>query len=202
MAGVFSSVMEQALTEPQDQDRPLFEALAAGDEGALSELMQRHGRWVRGVVFAVLGPCDELDDVVQKVWLNAWRRAGSLEDVSRWRYWLYRLAHNAAIDAGRKRQRRRGLWKRFTAAMGPRQVEARGPGAQRRLEQSEQHKRVLAAIHGLPEIYREPFVLRHLEEWSYREIAQAMDLPVDTVETRLVRARRLLREALASLREP
>ncbi len=194
--------MELHLTEPQDQDRPLFEALAAGDEGALAELMQRHGRWVRGVVFAVLGPVDELDDVVQKVWLTVWRRANTLDDANRWRYWLYRIAHNAAIDAGRKRQRRRGLWKRFTSGMRTEQAESPGNAVHQRLEQSEQHKRVLAAIHGLPEIYREPFVLRHLEDWSYRQIAEAMDLPVDTVETRLVRARRLLREALASLREP
>ena len=61
---------------------------------------------------------------------------------------------------------------------------------------SETHQRVLNAIAGLPEIYREPFVLRHLEDWSYKQIAEAMDMPVDTVETRLVRARRLLREAL------
>jgi RNA polymerase sigma-70 factor (ECF subfamily) len=55
---------------------------------------------------------------------------------------------------------------------------------------------VLEAIRALPALYREPFVLRHLQGWSYRQIAETMGLPVDTVETRLVRARRLLREAL------
>ena len=48
----------------------------------------------------------------------------------------------------------------------------------------------------LPAIYREPFVLRHLEDWSYAEIGEVLGLSVDTVETRLVRARRLLREML------
>ena len=60
----------------------------------------------------------------------------------------------------------------------------------------EVHETVLAAIGGLPELYREPFVLRHLEGWSYARIGETMNLPVDTVETRLVRARRLLRETL------
>ena len=55
---------------------------------------------------------------------------------------------------------------------------------------------MLAAINGLPALYREPFVLRHMNGWGYQQIAEVMDLPVDTVETRLVRARRLLREAL------
>jgi RNA polymerase sigma-70 factor (ECF subfamily) len=58
---------------------------------------------------------------------------------------------------------------------------------------------VLEAIRGLPDIYRESFILRHVEDWSYAQIAEAMSLPVDTVETRLVRARRLLRTALRDL---
>jgi RNA polymerase sigma-70 factor (ECF subfamily) len=49
----------------------------------------------------------------------------------------------------------------------------------------------------MPAIYREPFVLRHLEDWSYRQIAETLDLPVDTVGTRLVRARRMLQETLS-----
>ena len=60
-----------------------------------------------------------------------------------------------------------------------------------------QRETMLKAIGKLPEIYREPFVLKHLDGWSYAQIAEAMGLPVDTVETRLVRARRLLRQELA-----
>ena len=55
---------------------------------------------------------------------------------------------------------------------------------------------MLAAIQSLPALYREPFVLRHLSGWSYAEIAEVMGMPVDSVETRLVRARRLLRASL------
>ena len=56
---------------------------------------------------------------------------------------------------------------------------------------------VLEAVCSLPAKYREPFVLRHVEGWGYRQIGQTMGLPPATVETRLVRARRLLRSALA-----
>jgi RNA polymerase sigma-70 factor (ECF subfamily) len=61
---------------------------------------------------------------------------------------------------------------------------------------SEEHRTVLAAIEALPALYREPFVLRHVSGLSYKEIAEVMAMPVDSIETRLVRARRLLREAL------
>lgn len=67
---------------------------------------------------------------------------------------------------------------------------------------NETHRTLLGAIEALPAIYREPFALRHLEDWSYARIGEALGLPVETVETRLVRARRLLRESLKGKIEP
>jgi RNA polymerase sigma-70 factor (ECF subfamily) len=67
---------------------------------------------------------------------------------------------------------------------------------------NERHEAVLDAVASLPALYREPFVLKHLEGWSYRQIGEALGLPTDTVETRLVRARRRLRQKLAGEVEP
>jgi RNA polymerase sigma-70 factor, ECF subfamily len=186
--------LPQTQAEDFDPDRSLFEALQAGDEEILPELIQRHGRWVRGVIFSILGNRAEVDDVYQQVWVAVWRRCQSLEDSSRWRHWLYRMAHNAAIDATRRAKRQRGLWSRLVGRTP--HLEGSGSPTQKRLIIKEEYQRALSAIHGMPEIYREPFVLRHLEGWTYRQIGQALGLPEDTVETRLVRARRLLRELL------
>ena len=191
--------MGLALVEQHSVDEPLFEALRQGDQGALEELMRRHDRLVRGIVFGVLGAAGEVDDVVQQVWIAVWRRADTLDDTTRWKSWLYRLAHNAAVDAGRGKTRRRNLWKGLTTLFRSDAQDATAPAM---LEMDEQHARVLRAIAGLPAIYREPFVLRHLQDWNYRQIAETLDLPVDTVETRLVRARRLLRDALKGRVEP
>ena len=73
---------------------------------------------------------------------------------------------------------------------------ASDPPADTTLARDEQHRQLLDVIAGLPAMYREPFTLRHLEDWSYAEIGALLNLPVDTVETRLVRARRMLREKL------
>jgi RNA polymerase sigma-70 factor, ECF subfamily len=178
-----------------DSERPVIEAIQQGDAYALSELMRRHGRWVRGVVFAALGRMDEVDDVTQRVWIQVWREAKKLEDPARWRTWLYRIARNAANDAHRQRGRQSrllgGVFTRWLR-QGP-----TAPAADHLAAMDERQQAVYGAIAALPAIYREPFVLKHLEDWSYQQIAQALDLPVDTVETRLVRARRLLREKLA-----
>jgi RNA polymerase sigma-70 factor (ECF subfamily) len=186
--------MAIALTAEFDPDVPLVEALRNGDESAYAELWRRHQRWVKGVVFSVIGDADAVDDVAQQSWWSVWERIGTLRDSRRWRSWLYRLVRNAAIDAGRERGRDRLLRMELAVGVPP---TAGSVGPDRSLERSEQHAAVLDAIRSLPAIYREPFVLRHLEDWSYREIGQTLGLPVDTVETRLVRARRLVREALA-----
>jgi len=182
-----------------DQDVDLIEAIQVGDDSALSDLIDRNERWVRGVVFAAIGDAGALDDVMQKVWLSVWQRSKQLDDTRRWRHWLYRTARNAAIDFGRKKTRRRKLWKALSQEMAGHDAGAQpGPGPDRMAAIKEEHRRVLEGIHSMPALYREPFVLRHLEGWSYRQIAEALDLPVDTVGTRLVRARRLLQELMGA----
>lgn len=186
--------MAIALTAEFDPDVPLVKALQAGDESAFAELWRRHQRWVKGVVYAVVGDAGAVDDVAQQAWWSVWDRIGSLRDARRWRSWLYRLVRNAAIDASRERGRDRQLRSELSEGAAPTRTIT---GPDRSVEREEQHAAVLDAIRGLPAIYREPFVLRHLEDWSYRQIGETLGLPVDTVETRLVRARRLVREALA-----
>lgn len=183
-----------AMPLEQDGEAAVFQAIQQGDRYALEELMQRHGRWVRGIVYAQLGDASATEDVLQQVWLRVWQQAGSLRDVRTWRAWLCRLARNAAYDEARARRSRREAMTRAVAAQPPAMEDDRRPDHE--MASREQRRLVLDAIRGLGAIYREPLVLRQLENWSYPEIADALGIPVDTVETRLVRARRLLREAL------
>jgi RNA polymerase sigma-70 factor (ECF subfamily) len=104
------------------------------------------------------------------------------------------LARNAAFDEARRRQRERSGLEEVVSLEAVRQRSEPGPDVT--LSDDERRRLVQQAIRGLPAIYREPLVLRHLEDLSYREIAAVLGIPPDTVETRLVRARRLLREAL------
>lgn len=176
-----------------DADHDLIAAAQRGERSALDVLVRRHDPWVRRVVYATVGNPWLVDDVVQQVWTRVWQQIGSLANRERWRGWLYRMARNAAIDAGQQTARRR---RRHVALADDEVVASRRAGPLRRAQQTEEHRHVLGAVNGLPTIYREPFVLRHLEDWSYAQIAEALGLKIDTVETRLVRARRLLREAL------
>jgi len=72
-----------------------------------------------------------------------------------------------------------------------------GPSPPAAVAARETRATLLQAVQALPAPYREPFVLRHLEDWSYAQIADVLGLTAEAVETRLVRARRLLRDMLA-----
>jgi RNA polymerase sigma-70 factor, ECF subfamily len=186
--------MTTALPDEFDPDLPVVEAIIQRDRFAFEDLSRRHTTWVRAVAMGVVGDESRVDDVVQHVWIRFWDRIGKLRDVPRWRQWLYRLTRNAAVDAGRDKTRRR----RIVAELKTSAVESDSSDAPAdALIKAERHAIVLDAIRSLPALYREPFVLRHVQGWSYREISDVMGVRVDTVETRLIRARRLLREMLA-----
>jgi len=185
--------MAMPLADEFDAEELVIEAIRGGDRYAFEEFVRRRNRWVRGVIFGVLGDRECVDDVSQQVWSAVWQRIGELRDSRSWRPWLYRLARNAAIDAGREITRRRNIVRPLAVDLAER-AGSSGPDGE--ASRRELHDEVLAAIQALPAIYREPFVLRHVNGWTYREIGEVMGLPIDSVETRLVRARRFLRESL------
>ncbi len=164
-----------------------------GSRPAVDQLVREHEGWVRGVIYGTTGRADLVDDVAQQVWTQVWQRLGSLNDPRRLRAWLYAVARNAAIDASQDRRRRSAVGLDFVAdSLGDN--PDRGPV--KAAVGGELRETLLRAVEALPALYREPFVLRHLEDWSYAEIGELLGLSVETVETRLVRARRLLREML------
>jgi len=185
----------QAIRFDDEVERSVIEALQRGDVQAMTEFVHRNTQWVRSVIFGVLGRASDVDDVAQRVWLKVWQEAPRLEDPGRWRPWVYRIARNAATDAGRALRRRRKALEQV--ADGVSRGHGRVPPPDVQVAARERQALMLEAIASLPELYREPFVLRHTEGMSYRQIGELLGLPPDTVETRLVRARRMLRERLA-----
>ncbi len=175
--------------------RMLVSGARNGDRAAAERLVKTHDHWIRSVIFGVTGRRQLVDDVAQQVWAQVWERLDSLRDAESLRPWLYRIARNAAIDAGISHSRRRSREVNTEAGHDVYSDPAM-PSPLRVAIGDELQRAILQAIQGLPLIYREPFVLRHLEDWSYAQIGDLLSLPVETVETRLVRARRLLRETL------
>jgi len=185
--GDMTSVMANA--------KPLGKLVAEAREGnraAAERLVREHDGWVRSVVYAVTGRAELVEDVTQQVWTRVLARLETLQDARCLRSWLYTIARHTAIDMGQAHQRQRvGS---LEGVVVEEDKQQRGPF--RVVAGNELQETLLYAVESLPVLYREPFVLRHLQDWSYAEIGEVLDLSVEAVETRLVRARRLLREML------
>ena len=186
--------MQMTSVEHPEQQQLLIESLSAGRPEALEDVIDRHGPWVRGVVFAILGNSNDVDDVLQKVWLRLWERREQLGGVGNWRNWLYTLARNAAIDVKRSATRRHGLWQHVKLQWSAGRSHSRS--AECDLLAAEQHTLTLKAIEALDEKYRIVLILRVWRGLGYRDIARTVGITPQAVETRLVRARRMLREKL------
>lgn len=190
------------LDAPADVDAlPVLVAEAQrGNRWAADWLVREHEGWVRTVVYAVVGRWDQVDDIVQQVWALVWMRLPSLKDPQRLRSWLCSVARNAALDAGQTR--RRHAAQQMMEPVADSLADKNGRVPVRAMLDGELRTMLLRAVEALPVHYREPFVLRHLEDWSYQQIGEMLGLAVKTVEKRLVRARRLLREMLKDVIEP
>lgn len=175
--------------------RRLVAEAQQGDRVAADRLIREHESWVRSAAYAVTGRVDLVDDIVQQVWTRAWQRLDTLENPRQLRAWLYTIARHTAIDASMSQQRQQALTGRLEDETALPDRSGHNPAGA--AASSELRGTLLRAVQALPALYREPFALRHLEDWSYEEIAATLGISVETVETRLVRARRLLREMLA-----
>lgn len=159
--------------------------------------LARHDRWLRCVVLARLGDRQGVDEVLQEVGLAAVRQQAPIHDPTKVAPWLYRLAVTQSLLYRRGLGRKRKLVERYAEKVRP--SEAEGGDALDWLLNDERRKMVRTALKRLPPRDAEILLLKYVEDWNYRQIAQRLDISHSAVETRLHRARARLREALTEM---
>jgi RNA polymerase sigma-70 factor (ECF subfamily) len=179
-----------------ETDAELVRAARAGDREAFGRLAQRYVRLAGAAAYAVVGEYQDAADVVQDALVKAHRRLGELRTPERFRSWLYGVVRTTALDMLRRRKRRPQVDLESTAIEG---VDAGVEPASERLARAELARHVRAGVAELPEGYREVVALKYLDERSYDEIAELLGTTVGAVESRLHRARRMLRNKLGRL---
>ncbi len=161
-----------------------------GDRNAFSELVDLHARGVLNVIYRMCGDEQLAEDAAQEAFIQAWLHLPSYRPQTPLRNWLYRIAVNAATDKFRKEKR-----------ILPNDIEDlhltdERPGPESLVSQRERTVLIQNAVLSLPEASRAVLVLREYEGMSYHEIADALDIPVGTVMSRLNYARKLLKDKL------
>ena len=179
-----STVLPRAT--PTDELLPMTEPTPAEQ---LEELVREHLDAVYRVAFSVVRDSALAEDVAQDAILKAWKALPTFRGESSLRSWLLRITHNTAISTLRKR--REVLQDPF---------EMPEEATQRSVERQAHGRMALEAFEEalgrLDELTRSIVVLREVESLSYDEIAELLDVPLPTVKTRLLRARRQLSASL------
>jgi RNA polymerase sigma-70 factor (ECF subfamily) len=183
-------------------DEQLIERARGGDRAAQQELWRAHRRWVAAIILAHRPRWAELEDLLQDVAVKLIGKIHTLRDAEAFRPWLRQITINVCRGAARSARSELHLGSTRPPEAGDREpgrvAEPRAPdAAMGELESWDAANRVMQRALGLPLAYREPLLLRCVRSMSYQQISDVLELPITTVETRLARARRMLREEIA-----
>jgi RNA polymerase sigma factor (sigma-70 family) len=178
---------------PVLSDTQLLERFAATrDEASFEVLARRHGPMIMGVCRRVLGDVHEAEDALQATFLILARKAAAVAGYRSVGGWLYTVAYRVALRARARRAARSGREHPLDESPASAALDPASAAAWREVRQV-----IDEEVSRLPEKYRAPFVLFHLEGRSSAEVARELGCPVGTVESWLTRARQRLRAGLA-----
>lgn len=189
-----------------EADALLVERLKAGEERAYELLLAQFQQAVYSLVQRLIDDASEASDVTQDVFLKVFRNIGSFRGQSSLKTWIYRIsvneAHNRRRWFGRHRKAEIEL---ESDDAGKNWLEHLSDQSKTPYEVVLNHERRIAierALAGLSPAFRDAVVLRDLEDLSYEEIADVLDISIGTVKSRILRGREALRKALLDELEP
>src|SRR5436309_1455709 len=178
-------------------DGELIVNAVGGRVDGFEELVRRYQRPITSYVFRMLGDYDWALDVTQEVFIKVYNSLSKYSPEYKFTTWLYRIAHNAAID----HMRRNSVTAQSIEAENADgsyqiQIESPGPTPEQDQERSEWRTEIDSVVRCLSPAYRDLILLRHSRDLSYDEIAEVTGLPLGTVKNRLFRAREAMRDLL------
>src|SRR5215203_6213377 len=176
-------------------DLELITSAIGGREDGFEGLVRRYQRPITGYIFRMLGDYESSLDVSQEVFIKVYNSLSRYSSEYKFSTWLYRIAHNAAIDHMRRNSvTPQSLETESADGTYQLQIESRGPSPEQDQERREWRTEIDSVVECLPAAYRDLIILRHSRDLSYDEIAEVTGLPLGTVKNRLFRAREMMRE--------
>ena len=179
-------------------DRDVLHAMAQGDEDALREIYRRYGGLCFGLAARILGDRSLAEDVVQEVFLAAWRAASGFDaDRGSVRSWLLTQIHHRAVDAIRREASER----RRNQVLALPDLDREPAPSDAVVEQewiSMRREQVRGALTQLSTDQREVLELAYFSGLTQRQIAERLDAPLGTVKSRTITALRRLRATLSA----
>src|SRR4051812_29332920 len=180
-------------------DGELVQTAIAGREASFEELVRRYQRPIAAYVYRMVGDYDAALDLTQEVFIKVYNSLTRYRSEFKFSTWIYKIAHNAAIDHLRRYAvRELALAIEFDGEPRVVAIESRRLTPEQESEREERRTEIESVVDHFPPAYRELIVLRHSHDLSYDEIAEVPGLPLGTVKNRLFRARDAMRELLVA----
>ncbi len=186
-------------------DAVLIRQCQRGDRTAFDSLVRQYEQKAYQYAFRLTRDPDEAADIVSEAFVRVFNAIGNFRSQSAFATWLYRILTNCYLD--RKKKDRSKLHTSLESSVQldtgevERQVQDFSPGPAEEAERSARETAVQSALSQMPDYQKAMLVMYHVENLTYEEIAERLDLPLGTVKSRLNRARLALRDLLAGSME-
>ena len=178
------------------EERQLILAARKGSHEAFRAIVERNHARLYEVVFRIVRNRADAEEVTQETFLRAYKNLDRFAFDSALYTWLYRIAVNAAVDLAKRRKRRAHVsLDHDEAPLGP-TLPSHGPTPAAGGQREEMVALVREGIQALPEPFRSILVMREYGDLSYEQLAETLEVPKGTVESRLFRTRMRLRDWL------
>ena len=175
-------------------DEELARLCQNGDDSAFEVLIKRYEKQIFSLSYRLCGNYDEAADLAQEAFIQLYKALPRYDAGKKFFSWMYRVAHNACINALQKRPQNATDLDSIAEIVADGESIANQPEAA--YNNKELGEQIDKAILALPDKFREPIYLRYIKELSYQEIGAYLNLPVSTIETRLFRGKQLLQKNL------
>ena len=175
------------------REEELLHRCAAGETAAYEELVKPCEATVWRVCYRMMGNAEDSADAMQEAMLKGWQALGGYRGEAKFSTWLYQIAVRCCLDALRRRESRdsESLEQMAEVGYAPSDPEA---GPEQALIRREKQELLQAALDSLPQEMRVPLLLSAVEGQRYEDIAEALELPVGTVKSRISRGRLALKK--------
>ena len=191
---VYYSVVDHS-ADSEQTDEALARRLQAGDKDVFAFFIERYEERLLRYGRKFLPRREDIQDIVQDVFVSAYQNIRSFDPDQRFSPWLYRIAHNAFVNALKWRSRNPLVLLDFDAFLP--QVKYEDPDETDR-ERRDMRVLIDRGLDAIPVKYKEVLILHYLEELGYREIADVLRVPVSTIGVRIKRGKEALRKAYES----
>jgi RNA polymerase sigma-70 factor, ECF subfamily len=194
-----TSAVSNSLSFSSAADRDLVVSASKGLEGGFEELVRRYQRPISAYVYRMVGDYESALDLTQEIFIKIYGSLSRYRPEFKFSTWIYKIAHNAAIDHLRRNTgRERSLISGTETDNYELPIESEGLSPEQQSEREERRVEIESVVRSLPTAYRELIVLRHSQDLTYEEIVEVTGLPLGTVKNRLFRARDMMRQQFLS----